>query len=41
MAVGVIAKAQGAGVLPDKSGEGCRGFVLGDDVEIVEGDETH
>jgi hypothetical protein len=39
VAVGVIAQAQGARELPDESGEGCRGSVLGDDVEIVEGNE--
>ena len=39
VAVGVIRQAHCAGELPDDGGEGGRGAVLGDDVEIVEGDE--
>lgn len=39
VAVGVVRQAHCAGELPDESGEGCRGSVLGDDVEIVEGNE--
>ena len=39
VAVGVIRQAHCAGELPNKRREGCRGSVLGDDVEIVEGNE--
>lgn len=39
MAVGVIWQAHCAGELPDDGGEGGRETVLGDDAEIVEGDE--
>ena len=37
--VGVVRQAHCAGELPDDGAEGCRDSVLGDDVEIVEGDE--
>ena len=39
MAVGVIRQAHCAGELPDDGREGSRDAVLGDDVEIVEGNE--
>ena len=39
VAVGVIRQAHCAGELPDDGREGGRDSVLGDDVEIVEGDE--
>lgn len=39
MAVGVVRQAHRAGELPDDGGEGGWDSVLGDDVEIVEGDE--
>lgn len=39
VAVCVVTQSQGARGLPDESGEGCRGSVLGDYVEIVEEDE--
>lgn len=39
VAVGVIRQAHCAGELPDDGREGSRGAVLGDDAEIVEGDE--
>ena len=39
VAVGVVRQAHCAGELPDDRGEGCLDSVLGDDVEIVEGDE--
>lgn len=39
MAVSVIRQAHCAGELPDYGREGSRGAVLGDDAEIVEGDE--
>lgn len=39
MAVGVVRQANCAGELPDDGREGGRDSVLGDDVEIVEGDE--
>lgn len=39
VAVGVVRQAHCAGELPDDGGEGCLDSVLGDDVEIVEGDE--
>ena len=41
VAVGVVRQAHCAGELPDDGAEGCRDSVLGDDVEIVEGDKTH
>lgn len=39
VAVGVVRQAHCAGELSDDGGEGCLDSVLGDDVEIVEGDE--
>lgn len=39
MSVGVVRQAHCAGELPDDGGEGGLDSVLGDDVEIVEGDE--